>query len=156
RQQNLFRGKLTRKEPEFLPLPHAPHGPGYGFPAALFINYALAGRLQRFPLQQPNPIRVPARQLKPIRQSFRWIIGRRRAPRFSLRYFPPHHLTEQRLLVAEVMVEHSLIDSRAPRDVVHSRASKTFARELLEGRPENSLLRPLRISGSLCNTRHNF
>src|SRR5258705_2319418 len=86
------------------------------------VYQPLLDELQRFPCQTPNPFRVLASQLEPIRQAFDRVVGRRRHPSLALCHLAPQHLTEQPLLVAEVMVKHPLVDASGSSDIIHSRS----------------------------------
>src|SRR6185436_17672206 len=48
------------------------------------------------------------------------------------------HGEEQRLLVAEVVVQHALVGTGARRDAIDARAAQSIAREFLQRRRENA------------------
>ena len=106
----------------------------------LFINH-LSCALQRLPFEHTNPVGVLARGLEPKRQSFRRLAGRSLRPSLPFGNFPAQHRAEQALLVAEIMVEHPLVDRRAPCNRVHARAGKALRREFFERGGQNALAR---------------
>ena len=67
-------------------------------------------------------------------------------PGLPLGNFPAQHGLEQTFLVAEIMVEHPLVDGRAARDRVHARAGKTFRGEFLQRGGQNAFARAFGIA----------
>src|SRR5439155_8950439 len=101
--------------------------------------------LQGFPLEQPNPIPVLPRQVKPERQALAGVVGRGASPGATLCHFSPQHLPKERLFVAKIVVEHPLVDRRAARNSVYARSGEAFGGKLPECGPQNSLLRSFRV-----------
>jgi len=114
--------------------------------ARRFVHHFSIGPLQSLPLLQTNPIPVLQRQFKPVGETLRRIVGRRRGPGGPLRHLPAQHLAKQARLVAEIVIEHPLVDGRPARDDVHAGAGKALGGKLLQGRGQNPFARAFRVA----------
>src|SRR5262245_52710378 len=72
-----------------------------------------------------------------------------RHKRLPFRDFPAKDFAKQRLLVAEIMVEHSLVDAGRFGDDIHPRAGEAMRREFAQCGVKDALLSRFRISGDL-------
>ena len=120
--------------------------------AVSLVDHLLFPPLQRFPFEQADPFRVAAGDLEPIGQAIDQGFRRGRQPRGALGHLPAQDFAEQPFLVAEIVIEHPLVDARPAGDGVHPRAREPIGRKLLQRRLENPLLTVQRIAatGLLC------
>src|SRR6266567_6018735 len=112
----------------------------------LFVNKPLVKKLQRFPFQQADPIRVVPGKIKPIRKALTGLIGSGNAPGLPLGDFAPQYFAEKSFFVAEIMVEHPFVNRRPAGDLVHARAGEAFSGEFPKSRFQNSFLGAFRVT----------
>ena len=115
-------------------------------PRRLALDGAVADG-ECFPLDQSDPVHVLAGKREPVGQGLTRVVGRPRRPRHPLLELTAQDLAEEVVLVAEVVVEHPLVDAGAAGDAVDARARQALGGELVEGGGEDPLAGALRVAG---------
>jgi hypothetical protein len=140
RQKQLAGVKLFREQ-SFGLLPAEPFDGPHGVLAAVaLVDHLLFTPLQGFPFEQTDPLRVAAGDVEPKGQAFDQGLRRGRQPRGAFGQLPPQDFAEQTLLVAEIVIEHPLVDARPAGDGVHPRPGKTLGGKFPQCGFENPLL----------------
>src|SRR5262249_13184178 len=109
-------------------------------PLALAEDATVAG-VERLPLHEAHPVAVAAHDVEPERETAGRILGRGGDGHRPLAQLAGENLAEEILLVAEVMVEHPLVDAGAAGDAVDAGARETFCRELSQRGGKDALSR---------------
>ena len=94
--------------------------------------------LQRLPFQQADPVRVLAGGLNQKGRLSAGSPDKLSAHACRSAILRRNTARNKSFLVAEIVVEHPLVDGRAPGDGVHARAGKSVRREFLQGGGQNA------------------
>ena len=132
RQERLSGIQILGDEALRLAPAHLVDAPARGPIALGLAAHRARARLERLPLHEPHPVGVAARDVEPVREPLGGIVRRRRGPGHALAQLAPEDLAEEAVLVAEVVVEHPLVDAGPPRDARHAGAREALGGELLE------------------------